>query len=378
MNDHLKAQQVMNDSMSKLCETFQTWLQQQQEQVVNLDTYTPKPSQCRKIPICYDDDDDDEESSIPLRDIIIFELPPCIAIIPILLTKEPIDSLIMEDKHLDTIPKPESDKLIKSSVENLFHTPSECDGISESECDFPVCDDSSPKKDEVLDDIISIPLGNGILYNRLNSVSIIVSSASVIVSTGRSTNEVSTASGDFGVSTTGGINQVPSTPSAHDIAYSFLAQPTTSPQLELKQIYNKALPFRSCFKVGEDDDHDEISANIPPTSTTINHNKTLTLSLPISWSQVSLIMTTKPGVDSLSFDDLYNNLRVFEPDVKGNTRSSSSAQNATFAQNSDVEHLVQKECEEVYAKLKKLYDEQREQLGDASIEIQAYTQALKN
>ncbi|GJV23529.1 ribonuclease H-like domain-containing protein [Tanacetum coccineum] len=48
----------------------------------------------------------------------------------------------------------------------------------------------------------------------------------------KSTNEVSTASGDFGVSTAGGINQVPSTLCAHDIAYSFLAQPTTSPQLE--------------------------------------------------------------------------------------------------------------------------------------------------
>ncbi|GJX46579.1 hypothetical protein Tco_0271769 [Tanacetum coccineum] len=33
--------------------------------------------------------------------------------------------------------------------------------ISESECDLPVCDDSSPEKDEVLDDIISIPPGNG-------------------------------------------------------------------------------------------------------------------------------------------------------------------------------------------------------------------------
>ncbi|GKG48250.1 hypothetical protein Tco_0510135, partial [Tanacetum coccineum] len=43
-----------------------------------------------------------------------------------------------------------------------------------------------------------------------------------------STNEVSTASGDFGVSTAGGINQVSSTPCAHDVAYSFLAQPTTS------------------------------------------------------------------------------------------------------------------------------------------------------
>ncbi|GJW31426.1 putative ribonuclease H-like domain-containing protein [Tanacetum coccineum] len=36
-----------------------------------------------------------------------------------------------------------------------------------------------------------------------------------------------------------------------------------------------------------------------------------------------------------------------------------------------------KECKESYAKLKKLYDEQREQLRDANIEIHAYTQALK-
>ncbi|GKC66679.1 hypothetical protein Tco_1099277, partial [Tanacetum coccineum] len=67
----------------------------------------------------------------------------------------------MEDKHLDTIPKPESDELIKSSVKDLVHTLSESDGISESECDLPVSDDSSPKKDEVLDDIISIPPRNG-------------------------------------------------------------------------------------------------------------------------------------------------------------------------------------------------------------------------
>nr|GEV07777.1 hypothetical protein [Tanacetum cinerariifolium] len=36
-----------------------------------------------------------------------------------------------------------------------------------------------------------------------------------------------------------------------------------------------------------------------------------------------------------------------------------------------------KECENTYAKLKKLYDEKREQLGVANIEIQAYTLALK-
>ncbi|GKA05916.1 hypothetical protein Tco_0685036 [Tanacetum coccineum] len=51
---------------------------------------------------------------------------------------------------------------------------------------------------------------------------------------------------------------------------------------------------------------------------------------------------------------------------------SSSSSNA----NSKV-HTCSTECEQSYAQLKKLYDTQREQLSDASIEIQAYTQALK-
>ncbi|GKC49416.1 hypothetical protein Tco_1072161, partial [Tanacetum coccineum] len=221
-------------------------------------------------------------------------------------------------------------------------------------------------------------------------------------------------------------------------------------------------------------------------------NQKFLKSLPSAWSQISLIMRTKPGVDSLSFDDMYNNLRVFEPDVKGSTTSSSSTssghnpqregsssytdelmysffanqssglqldhedleqldefdleeidlkwqvamismrlkkfykktgrklqfdakelvgfdkaklecynchktghfareyrskgnqdsrrRNAGYTRNSGSDTEVtscSKECKESYAKLKKLYDEQREQLGDASIEIQAYTQALK-
>ncbi|GJX76342.1 hypothetical protein Tco_0323153 [Tanacetum coccineum] len=123
-----------------LDETFQAWLQQCQEQVVNLDSYTPEPLQYQKI-IIYYDDDDDEESSIPLRDIIISGLPPCIAITPVLTTKEPVDSLIMEDEHLDTIPATESDEFIKSSAENLVPTPSESEDASDGVCDLPVCDD---------------------------------------------------------------------------------------------------------------------------------------------------------------------------------------------------------------------------------------------
>ncbi|GJY77574.1 hypothetical protein Tco_0483375 [Tanacetum coccineum] len=74
------------------------------------------------------DDDDDEESSIPLKDIIMSELPPCVAITPALYTDEPVDSLIIEDEHLDTIPETESDEFIKSSVENLVQDPSESEG----------------------------------------------------------------------------------------------------------------------------------------------------------------------------------------------------------------------------------------------------------
>nr|GEW46992.1 ribonuclease H-like domain-containing protein [Tanacetum cinerariifolium] len=59
-------------------------------------------------------------------------------------------------------------------------------------------------------------------------------------------------------------------------------------------------------------------------------NQKFLRSIPSSWSQVALIMRTKPGLDTLSFDDLYNNLRVFERDVKGTTASSSNTQNMTF------------------------------------------------
>ncbi|GJU70902.1 hypothetical protein Tco_1262307 [Tanacetum coccineum] len=49
------------------------------------------------------------------------------------------------------------------------------------------------------------------------------------------------------------------------------------------------------------------------------------------------------GVDSLSFDDLYNNLRVFESDVKGSTTSSSSTQNVTFVSENTSRHFA-REC----------------------------------
>ncbi|GJW94871.1 hypothetical protein Tco_0174543 [Tanacetum coccineum] len=82
---------------------------------------------CDMILICYDDDDD-----------------YTIAITPVLSTEEPVDSLIMEDEHLDTILATESDEVIKSSVENLVPIPSESEGIPDSVCDVPLCNNPTP------------------------------------------------------------------------------------------------------------------------------------------------------------------------------------------------------------------------------------------
>ncbi|GJZ81222.1 hypothetical protein Tco_0646216, partial [Tanacetum coccineum] len=60
-----------------------------------------------EIPFAFDDDED-----------------YTIAITPVLSTKDPVDSLIMEDEHLDTITATESDEVIKSSIEELVPIPS--------------------------------------------------------------------------------------------------------------------------------------------------------------------------------------------------------------------------------------------------------------
>nr|GEY79253.1 hypothetical protein [Tanacetum cinerariifolium] len=102
-------------------------------------------------------DDDDEERSDSLDDNIISGLPPFFAITPnepVLSTEEPDNSLSMGDEHLDTIPKTESNKLIKSSVKNLIPIPSESEGIPEHMCDVPSHDNSLPldvSKDQIED-----------------------------------------------------------------------------------------------------------------------------------------------------------------------------------------------------------------------------------
>ncbi|GKD47550.1 hypothetical protein Tco_1276526 [Tanacetum coccineum] len=113
------------EKMTSICDMVGQYMQKKEEDRRIAEDQAAK-DRYWKIPICYDDDED-----------------YTIAITPVLSTEEPIDSLIMEDEHLDAIPATESDEVIKSSVENLVPTPSEFEGISDDTCDVPVCKESS-------------------------------------------------------------------------------------------------------------------------------------------------------------------------------------------------------------------------------------------
>ncbi|GKB42291.1 hypothetical protein Tco_0887233 [Tanacetum coccineum] len=73
-------------------------------------------------------------------------------------------------------------------------------------------------------------------------------------------------------------------------------------------------------------------------------------SLPPAWSNLAMTMRTKPEVDTLSIDDLYNNLRVFEQEIQGASKTSSSAQNVAFvSQSKSNTNKVKSGCTGAYS-----------------------------
>ncbi|GKA91184.1 putative ribonuclease H-like domain-containing protein [Tanacetum coccineum] len=51
-------------------------------------------------------------------------------------------------------------------------------------------------------------------------------------------------------------------------------------------------------------------------------------SLPSEWKTHTLIWRNKPDLDTLSMDDLYNNLKIYEYEVKGSSSSNQNSQNS--------------------------------------------------
>ncbi|GJS09679.1 hypothetical protein Tco_0366475 [Tanacetum coccineum] len=124
-NEFLNSQNKLMEQMTSICDMVSQIMQKKEEDRRIAEDQAAK-DRYWKIPICYDDVED-----------------YTITITPVLSTKEAVDSLIMEDEHLDTIPATESDEVIKSSIKNLVQIPSEFKGASEDTCDVLVCEDPS-------------------------------------------------------------------------------------------------------------------------------------------------------------------------------------------------------------------------------------------
>ncbi|GJT38363.1 hypothetical protein Tco_0938228 [Tanacetum coccineum] len=59
-------------------------------------------------------------------------------------------------------------------------------------------------------------------------------------------------------------------------------------------------------------------------------NLKLLSGLPLALNNIALIMSNKSDLDTLSMDDLYNNMKVYKSEIKGQSSSSSNSQNVAF------------------------------------------------
>ncbi|GKA97537.1 hypothetical protein Tco_0825431 [Tanacetum coccineum] len=64
-------------------------------------------------------------------------------------------------------------------------------------------------------------------------------------------------------------------------------------------------------------------------------NQKLLRSLSPEWNTHVVVWRNKTDLDTISMDDLYNNLKVYEPEVKGISSSSLSTQNMAFVSSSN-------------------------------------------
>ncbi|GJY16771.1 hypothetical protein Tco_0387193 [Tanacetum coccineum] len=191
-----------------------------------------------------------------------------------------------------------------------------------------------------------------------------------------STNEVSTASGDFGVSTAGGINQVPSTPSAHDIAYSFLAQPTTSPQLENED-----------FQQMDGDDLEELDLRWQVAMLTVRVKKKGHFARECRsgrsqgrrpYGDRSNAQTTESSSQALVAQDGlggYDWSNDFEVEPVNYALMAISSSNSSSSSDSEVQKCSK--CLESFKCLQKNYDTEREKHNKAKLEIRGYEIALE-
>ncbi|GJV33741.1 hypothetical protein Tco_1394141 [Tanacetum coccineum] len=65
-------------------------------------------------------------------------------------------------------------------------------------------------------------------------------------------------------------------------------------------------------------------------------NQKLLRSLSLEWNTHVVLWRNKPKLETMSMDGLYNNLKVYEPEVKGTSSSSTSTQNMAFVSSNNT------------------------------------------
>nr|GEU41051.1 ribonuclease H-like domain-containing protein [Tanacetum cinerariifolium] len=68
-------------------------------------------------------------------------------------------------------------------------------------------------------------------------------------------------------------------------------------------------------------------------------NMKLLRSLPLAWNNITIIMRNKPDIETLSMDDLYNNLKVYEAEIKGQSSPSSNSHNVAFVSSENTSSI---------------------------------------
>ncbi|GKC93493.1 hypothetical protein Tco_1158935, partial [Tanacetum coccineum] len=100
-------------------------------------------------------------------------------------------------------------------------------------------------------------------------------------------------------------------------------------------------------------------------------NQKFLRSLPSSWNQIALIMRNKPDIDEIDIDDLYNNLRVYEDELKRSSGSNSASQNLAFLSSENTSRLDE------YAIRNKIIESQTTELNTKTSETAGQTNAEK-
>ncbi|GJZ14087.1 putative ribonuclease H-like domain-containing protein, partial [Tanacetum coccineum] len=164
-----------------------------------------------------------------------------------------------------------------------------------------------------------------------------------------STNEVSTASGNFGVSTAGGINQVPSTPCAHDMYGDDFEELDLRWQVAMLTVRVK----KSGRNQGRRSYGDNGRSNAPTNES----------------SSQALV-----AQDGLGGYDWSNDFEVEPVNYALMAISSSSSSSSS---DSEVQKCS-KQCLESFKTLQKNYDTEREKHNKAKLEIRGYEIALES